>query len=256
MNFARLVRSLAALAAAAILSACAAQAPYMGSANPRGEDPFVQTSWTLTDWTQAGGGSRPLPSVSGDRALTIAFSREGSQYRATGFSGCNRYNATYVYANGLLLVQAPTGTRMACRSPEHTRLEQDFLAALVNIASSTLEPYSAPLHMKLVTQRGDVLTFSRAGDPLAGGVGIRKLIYVDSEQVTCDAGAARLQCLRVRDDPSRPWQLWYNGIEGFQPEPGVSYRLRVLEVPVVNPPADGGSLRWVLDAVIEQTVAR
>ena len=39
-------------------------------------------------------------------------------------------------------------------------------------------------------------------------------------------------------------------------QPGVRYRLRVVEVRDPNPPADASGLKWVLDAVVEQEPVR
>ena len=47
---------------------------------------------------------------------------------------------------------------------------------------------------------------------------------------------------------------YYGAIEGFEPEPGISYRLRIKEFEVANPPADGSSKRWVLDMIVESAV--
>jgi len=82
-----------------------------------------------------------------------------------------------------------------------------------------------------------------------------RLIYVAAERKPC-SGVARMMCLQVRDEPSQPWQLHYGEIEGFQPEPGVAYRLRIKEVKVPNPPADAPARRWVLDMVVEQQLVQ
>ena len=59
-------------------------------------------------------------------------------------------------------------------------------------------------------------------------------------------------CLQVRDSPDQPWRLQYGEIIGFTPEPGVEYRMRILEETGENPPADGSSKRWFLHLVVEQ----
>ncbi|HEX2092165.1 MAG TPA: DUF4377 domain-containing protein [Longimicrobiaceae bacterium] len=60
------------------------------------------------------------------------------------------------------------------------------------------------------------------------------------------------QCLLVREEPDEPWQLFYDGIEGFTHQPGFAYKLLVLRQRVENPPADGSSLRWRLVRVLEK----
>lgn len=246
---------MAALAGAAfVVAGCAAPTHPGASASAAMGDPLVQSSWQLARWTMANGAARLLPQPPAARPVTLTFTREGGSPRASGFAGCNRYSANYVYARGLLIVKAPLSTRMGCASADHARLEADYLTALTRIASSTLDAQPAARVLTLTTTDGDVLTFERTQDPIAGGVGNTKLVYVAAGTAQCTAGAMRTQCLQVRDHPSQPWQLWYGGIRGFQPEPGIAYRLRVVEVPVAAPPADGASVEWVLDAVIEQTV--
>ncbi|WP_425331596.1 DUF4377 domain-containing protein, partial [Bordetella pertussis] len=96
----------------------------------------------------------------------------------------------------------------------------------------------------------------RRADPLAGGQpGAAKLVYVASSKAPCSAGAGRAQCYQVRDSASQPWLLWYGDITGFAFQPGIEYRLRVVEVRDPNPPADASGVRWVLDSVVEQRVA-
>ena len=56
----------------------------------------------------------------------------------------------------------------------------------------------------------------------------------------------------MRTSPGAPWQLHHGEIEGFTFEPGVESVLRVKELPVAHPPADGSSVRWVLVEVLEQ----
>jgi hypothetical protein len=58
----------------------------------------------------------------------------------------------------------------------------------------------------------------------------------------------------VRDSAAQPWQFWHGEITGFHFQPGIRYRLRVVEVQDPNPPADASSVRWVLDAVVEQEI--
>jgi len=80
-----------------------------------------------------------------------------------------------------------------------------------------------------------------------------KFIHVAAERKPC-TGVAPMMCLQIREDESAPWQNYYGKIEGFTPEPGIEYRLRVLEETVPNPPADASSKRWTLDLIVEQRV--
>ena len=69
-----------------------------------------------------------------------------------------------------------------------------------------------------------------------------------------------MQCLQVRelkyDDQglktgTGDWQFLYQDIEGYTHQPGVRNVLRLKRYPVANPPADGSSIAYVLDMVVE-----
>ncbi|CFM47956.1 lipoprotein [Bordetella pertussis] len=145
---------------------------------------------------------------------------------------------------------------MACANADLARLEQDYLAGLTAVTASRLDHDTRPQRLTLALRSGDVLDFARRADPLAGGQpGAAKLVYVASSKAPCSAGAGRAQCYQVRDSASQPWLLWYGDITGFAFQPGIEYRLRVVEVRDPNPPADASGVRWVLDSVVEQRVA-
>lgn len=219
-------------------------------------DMLAQTSWELARWTLPGGALRPVPHPSSSsRPITASFIHDQGSPLMTGFAGCNQYNAPYTVANGLLIVRAqPVATMMAC-APQAMTLEQDFLAGVTRITASSLDNINNPQRMTWVLGTGDKLDFGRRADPVAGGqMGPTKLVYVNSERVPCTAGAGRAMCYQVRDSASQPWQFWYGEITGFNFQPGIRYRLRVVEVTDPNPPADASSMHWVLDAVIEQEI--
>lgn len=262
MSFTACWRWLGACALSVGLAACAGPSHRTASGqDPRfqpasASDILAQTSWDLARWTLRGGGLRSIPHPStNSRPLTANFVHVQGAPRLSGFAGCNQYNAPYTIANGQLIVQSnPVATMMAC-APENMKLEQDFLAGLTRITATSLDNTNNPQRMTWVLASGDTLDFGRRVDPVAGGqAGPSKLVYVDSERVPCNAGAGRTLCYQVRDSASQPWQLWYGDITGFQFQPGIRYRLRVVEVTDPNPPAGGASVRWVLDAVIEQEI--
>lgn len=262
MRISVLLRRLASCLLCAGLAACAS--PPMRAAD--GQDPrfqptsasdiLVQTRWDLARWSRPGGALRPVPHPSSTtRPITAEFIHEQGAPRMMGFAGCNSYSAPYTLANGLLIVRAsPVATRKAC-APQAMALEQDFLAALTRITASSFDNANNPQRMTWKLSTGDTLDFGRRADPIAGGQrGPTKLVYVDAERVPCDTGAGRAMCYRVRDSAAQPWQPWHGEITGFDFQPGVQYRLRVVEVNDPDPPQGASSLRWVLDAVIEQHV--
>ena len=79
-------------------------------------------------------------------------------------------------------------------------------------------------------------------------------LVVGSETVEC-VGVAVQQCLRVKRAPEAEWELFYDGIEGFDFEPGFTYVLEVEVREVPDPPADGSSRAYRLVRVVEKTPA-
>ena len=256
------LRRLAAVLLCAGLVACSS--PPMRAAD--GQDPrfqpasasdiLVQTNWDLARWTLPGGALRPVPHPSSStRPITAAFIHDQGSPRMMGFSGCNTYNAPYTIANGQLIVRAdPVSTRMAC-APQTMALEHDFLASLTRITASSFDNANNPQRMTWKLSTGDTLDFGRRADPVAGGQrGPTKLVYVNAERVPCDMAGGRGMCYQVRDSASQPWQAWPGEITGFNFQPGVRYRLRVVEINDPNATLGAAPLRWVLDAVVEQQV--
>lgn len=260
MRAPRLLRRLAPGLLCAGLVACSS--PPMRAAD--GQDPrfqptsasdvLVQTNWDLVRWVLPGGALRPVPHPSAsERSISVAFVHDKGSPRMLGYAGCNSFNAPYTFANGLLIVRGnPVSTEIAC-APQAMAIERDFLASLTSITASSLDYANNPQRMTWKLRSGDTLDFDRRLDSVAGGQGGAKLIYVDATRVPCDTGVGRAMCFLVRDNPSQPWQVWHGQITGFNYQPGVRYRLRVVEADEPNP-VGAAPVHWVLDAVVEQQV--
>ena len=80
---------------------------------------------------------------------------------------------------------------------------------------------------------------------------VTRTLEVDSRLVEC-TGVAPMQCMRVRDAGETDWRVFHGEIENFAFEPGYRYLLQVEELPVENPPADGGSIRTMLVEMIRK----
>ncbi|MFC4277095.1 META and DUF4377 domain-containing protein [Achromobacter aloeverae] len=253
-----------ALLACVALAGCVSQSAWRNSAGspafqPANANDFLaQTSWTLVRWTRPGGALRSVPTNDPrNRPITITFTREGAEPRVTGYAGCNTFTSSYTVGGGqnLILTSDPVSTRMACAPADRSQVERDFLAGLTRITATSADNYGDPRHLTLSLANGDILDFSRRIDPVMGGAtGATKLVYVNSQRVPCDAGVRRTTCYQVRDSDNQPWQFWYGDIAGFQYHPGIIYRLRVVETPVLNPPPDMPAVQWTLDSVVEQRV--
>ena len=138
-------------------------------------------------------------------------------------------------------------TRMACSGAE-AEFERRFFGFLASRPSVRLEGTDLSLE-------SDQGTLRMHAEPVPSAAAVQKFIDVAAERVPC-VGVGPMQCLQVRDGPEQPWRLHYQDIIGFTHEPGIEYRLRILEDDVPNPPADGSPKRWFLDLVVEQRVVR
>ena len=81
------------------------------------------------------------------------------------------------------------------------------------------------------------------------------IVNVAGQRAPC-TGVAPMLCLQVRSQPGAAWELHHGEIEGFNWQSGTEYVIRVRELPVAKPPAGGGSLRWVLQEVLDSGPAR
>ncbi|GAB2677770.1 DUF4377 domain-containing protein [Nocardia goodfellowii] len=61
------------------------------------------------------------------------------------------------------------------------------------------------------------------------------------------------QCLQIRRDPNGPWELCYDGIDGFDHDRGYRYHLRVEQSPAENPRAEAPAWR-LLEVLDKQRV--
>jgi len=115
-----------------------------------------------------------------------------------------------------------------------------------------------------LTQR-DGLTLIFEGHETAetrfGGEGEQVFLEVQPQRVACNHPLIPdYQCLQVReivygDDGVKQsegdWEFFYQEIEGYNHEAGVRNVLRLKRFPIVNPPADGPGIAYILDMVVE-----
>jgi heat shock protein HslJ len=79
----------------------------------------------------------------------------------------------------------------------------------------------------------------------------KKVFYINSQYKEC-TGVGPMKCLQYKESPTADWNLMYQGIEGFDYEPGYLYTIRVKQKKVKSPPADGSSIRYQLKKVISK----
>ena len=226
-----------------------------GTAEAGTSDPSLSAyHWHLVDATSASGERLDALFPNPDRPVTLDFA-EG---RVSVSNACNRMGGTFTLEGGSFTVGDLMQTEMACEAP---LMRAESAIAAVLSGGGTVEVQRDAL--VLTTAGGDTLTFH--GEPTAdtrfGGPGERVFFEVAAQRVACPHGVIPdYQCLHVRevryDDNGLQvehgeWEFLYQDIEGYTHEPGVRNVVRVTRYQVPNPPADGSSIAYVLDMVVE-----
>ncbi|MGC0152910.1 META and DUF4377 domain-containing protein [Chromobacterium vaccinii] len=209
---------------AALLAGCASPSAPLRSA------PAPTLAQLQGEWKQTG---------AGEQAILLRI----DQGRLFAKAGCNGMFGPAAVEDGKLRAERLASTLMMC-PPE--AMQRD--ARLIHQLEAGMDVSLDGDRLRLADGK-DALSFERQPQ------GEIKLIYVAPDRKAC-VGVAPMQCLQVRADKAQPWELHYGEIEGFKPESGVAYRLRIKEVKVDNPPADASSLRWILETVVEQEVIK
>jgi heat shock protein HslJ len=217
--------------------------------------------WRLTGAVDAAGRRIEALFPAADQRLQLEFS--GDRLSVSG--GCNRMTGRYALTGERFEVGALAQTKKFCGGGALMAAD-DAIGARLAVPGTLVRGDGGTL--VLTTAGGDRLTFS--GEPTAaarhGGEGERVFLEVAPQRVPCPhAMIPDHRCLHVRElrydanglrQGEGEWRFLYQEIEGYTHAPGVRNVLRVDRFDVADPPADGSSVAWVLDMVVEsETVA-
>lgn len=183
--------------------------------------------------------------------------------RVSVSNACNRIGGSYAIDGDRLSVGHLMQTEMACADAALMRVDAEISERLQSGGTLRFEPGDV---LVLATPVGEHLRFT--GKPTAdtryGGPGERVFLEVAAQRVPCHhAMIPDYRCLHVReityaDDGTKAsegeWQFLYQDIEGYVHEPGIRNVLRLKRYKVANPPADGSSVAYVLDMVVESEI--
>jgi heat shock protein HslJ len=86
---------------------------------------------------------------------------------------------------------------------------------------------------------------------MIGSYSCTSTLYVAPKRTDC-TGVSDQQCYLIRYNPTGNWILHYQDIQGFDYEPGFSYKIKVKKEKIKNPPMDGSSLKYTLVDVVEK----
>ena len=245
-----------------LLAACS-PAPPSGTAPPAADAPAVFDAarlgtqhWQLADATAADGRRIAALFPRADTPLQLDFVED----RVSVSNACNRIGGSYTLDGNALSVGNLMQTQMACA--DAALMQSDAAIGQRLEAGGTLR-FDNDTTLVYITSAGDTLRFSGqpTSDTKYGGTGERVFLEVAPQRVPCHhAMIPDYQCLHVReivygDDGVKAsqgeWQFLYQDIEGYTHEPGIRNVLRLKRYTIANPPADGSSLAYVLDMVVE-----
>ena len=179
-------------------------------------------------------------------------------------NACNRISGSYTIKGSTLVVGQAMSTQVACSDPKIMALDGEIGSRLQGTLQAALTDANT---LVLTTANGDSLSFR--GEPTAdtryGGPGERVFLEVAAQTKPCSHPLiADMQCLQVReiryDDNGLKigtpgeYQHFYTPIEGYTHQAGTRNVLRVNRYTIKNPPADGSSVAYVLDMVVESAL--
>ena len=220
--------------------------------------------WQLTDAKGADGKRIDGLFVRADSPLQLDF----ADGRVSVSNTCNRMSGGYTVEADKLTFTPMASTMMACPDPALMALDQDVGKRLEGASTFAVQPGAAPV-LTLTSATGDVLTFT--GEPTAetrfGSAGERVFLEIAPQPAPCNHPLIKdMKCLQVReikfdDNGLRTgtpgeFQPLYQDIEGFAHEAGTRNVVRVNRFTIANPPADGSSVAYVLDMVVESETVK
>ncbi|TYT26367.1 DUF4377 domain-containing protein [Luteimonas viscosa] len=236
--------------------AATAVAPAPASAAALDAQALAAAHWRLTGAVDAAGRRIDALFPGPDQRLQLDFADD----RLSVSGGCNRMTGPYALVGERFEVGALVRTKKFCGGGALMAADEAIGARLAGAGSLVRGEGDT---LVLTTAGGDRLTFS--GDPTAaarhGGEGERVFLEVAPQRVPCPhAMIPDHRCLHVRElgydanglrRGEGEWRFLYQEIEGYTHTPGVRNVLRVDRFDVADPPADGSSVAWVLDMVVE-----
>ena len=176
--------------------------------------------------------------------------------------GCNRIGGSYQRDGDMLRIGPLRQTEMACADRRLMDLDAAIAARLQGTLRAASSAGATP-QLQLTATNGDVLVFTGTPTPQTryGSAATTVFFEVAPQRQPCShPQMPNAQCLQVRKRTyaengtlasQGEWQPLYQEIEGYTHTPGTRNVLRVKQFAVSNPPADGSSVAYVLDMVVE-----
>ncbi len=217
--------------------------------------------WQLREAKNAQGQRIDALFVNADKPLQLDF----ADGRVNVSNTCNLMSGGYAVQGDQMTFEQVASTLMACADAKLMTLDQE---AGKRLQGATRFVQSDDT-LTLTTASGDVLIFQGKATAATryGGEGETVFLEVAPQTQVCSHPLiADNQCLQVREvrydanglkrASEGAFANFYAPIEGYQHETGTRKVLRVKRYTVKNPPADGSSLAYELDMVVESEAVK
>ena len=215
--------------------------------------------WQLNEATDANGKRIDALFVNADKPLQLDF----ADGRVTVGNACNHMGGAYSVAGDKLKFDRLASTLMACTDAKLMALDQEIGKRLEAELTFALQSGDAPtLTHRRQRRRTDVQRRAHRRNPLRRPRRNRlprsrcadQTLQPSADPEHAMPAGARDSSTTTR--ASRPgvdgaFENFYDSIEGYTHQPGIRNVVRVKRYTIKNPPADGSSLAYELDMVVE-----
>lgn len=222
------------------------------------ESRLGQFHWRLHDATDSN--DDRIGDLFGDINHRVQFDFANNQLSVSG--SCNAMNGSYTIEKNTFKAGRMMQTMKACDDALMRRegLLKDYLEDSWQVS---LNDSDAPLLTLTHPDSGVTLIFEglATAEHRYGGAGEQIFFEVQPLRVACQHPLIPdYECLQVRErvysedglvQSTGEWQMLYQDIEGYHHEEGQHTVLRLKRFPLVNPPADGPGIAYVLDMVVQ-----
>ena len=214
---------------------------------------LVMTSMLLAASLSATYAGIKVENISEDNSVSLALNMDDKRFSVTG--GCNTIigGVEINEFDNFIASKNLASTLMACSEPLETLSARinSFLENQPKLVRQDSKLYlvgsiaeeSNSVYIPVVLDQGEYKDLKAENYE-------RIFIYVSNEKTACPTNP-EAECLQIRADKNDAWKPFEGTIEGFSPEEGISYRLRLKEYN-----KDQEDQRWVYDMAVEQEIVQ
>lgn len=221
---------------------------------------LTQFHWRLHDASDPDGDR--VDELFGDVSNRVQIDFDENRLAIIG--ACNQIGGSYTIDRTTLKPGQLVQTMKACED-NLMRREAALKSYFEGDLQIQLSDSEAPL-LTLIKNDGSTLIFEGVTTAESRYGTESELVFLEVQPLRVSCHHPMMpdhECLQVRDvvyDEEGAkvsvgeWQFLYQEIEGYSHEPGVRTILRLKRFPLINPPADGPGVAYVLDMAVESEI--